>query len=123
MYNLGRRGEDLVCEYYKNLGYKILERNFIFPRGKQMGELDVVVTQDSQLIFVEVKTRTNTKFGTAFESVDIFKQRKLVKMVKMYMLLHPRYSKYQYRIDVAAVDIDNHEKPVIILENAISDTD
>ncbi len=123
MTKLGRLGEDKVAAYYQKLGYKILDRNFIFPYGKQRGELDLVVSKDKDLVFVEVKTRSNSKFGGPFESVDFYKQRKLVTMVHLYLRLHPNYLDYNYRIDVAAVDIDNKLRPVIILPNAIEDSD
>lgn len=123
MFSLGSRGEDLVAEYYRNLGFRILARNFIFPKGKQIGELDLIVLKENELVFVEVKTRSNSKYGTPFESVDINKQRKLVKMAKLYLLLNSKLATKNYRIDVAAVDIDNPENPVIILTNAIEDQD
>jgi putative endonuclease len=119
--NLGKIGEDLVAEYYQKLGFRILDRNFKFSHGRQMGELDLVARKERELVFVEVKTRSNNKFGTPFESVDIFKQRKLVKMVKLYVNLKPEFRELDYRIDVAAVDIDNPDNPVIILANAIED--
>lgn len=123
MTSLGSRGEKLVAAYYKKLGYEILDQNYIFPHGKQIGELDVIAKKDSELVFVEVKTRSNNKFGGPFESVDRYKQRKLVKMAKLYMLLNPKLQPLDYRIDVAAVDIDNPVQPVIILTNAVEDSD
>src|SRR6185295_11396683 len=108
---------------YHTDGYKLLARNYIFPKGKQVGELDLIFTKLNEIVFVEVKTRTNSKFGGPFEAVDIFKQRKLVKTAKLYLNLHKGYQNYSCRIDVAAVDIDNPENPVIILKNAIEDTD
>jgi putative endonuclease len=121
--NLGQLGEDLVSEHYKNLGFKILDRNFKFTSGKQMGELDLVACKGNELVFVEVKTRTSEKFGTPFESVDSGKQRKLVKMAKLYVNIKPKFHDYDYRIDVAAVDVDNRDNPVIILTNAVEDSD
>jgi putative endonuclease len=121
--NLGQAGEDLVAEHYKAQGYKLLERNYIFPKGKQVGELDLVFVKDQELIFVEVKARTSNQFGTPFEAVDFYKQQKLVKMAKLYLKTKLQFQDYNYRIDVAAVDIDNLENPVIILENAIEDID
>ena len=123
MSKLGQVGEDLVAAYYQSLGYKILERNFIFPYGKQRGEVDLIVTKGKELVFVEVKTRSNQKFGSPFESVDLYKQRKLVTTTKLYLRLHQRFYDYNHRIDVASVDIDNKDKPVIILTNAIEDLD
>ncbi len=123
MTTLGQQGERLVEEKYKTNGYKLLERNYIFPKGKQVGELDLVFTKEQELVFVEVKTRSNNSYGGPFEAVDQSKQRKLVQTAKLYLQLHPKFSGYDYRIDVAAVDIDNFQNPVIILENAIEDLD
>jgi putative endonuclease len=122
MIRLGQQGERLVEAEYLKRGYRLLERNYIFPHGKQMGELDLVFTKNQELVFVEVKARSNQAFGTPFDAVDANKQRKLVHIAKLYLQLHPRYDN-NYRIDVAAVDIDNLENPVIILENAIEDVD
>ncbi|MBX4205368.1 MAG: YraN family protein [Candidatus Doudnabacteria bacterium] len=121
--NLGQLGETLVAETYLKLGFEVLDRNYKFAHGRQMGELDLVVRKGNQVIFVEVKTRRGNKFGTPFDSVDIYKQRKLVKMVKLYLSVKRISPDINYRIDVAAVDIDNRENPVIILANAVEDSD
>ena len=117
----GQTGEDLACRYYQSLGYQLLDRNYIAPFGKQTGELDLVFQKDREIVFVEVKARSNDKFGGPFEAVNWSKQRKLVNIAKMYMHLHPQFADYNYRIDVAAADIDNVSEPVIILMNAIED--
>jgi putative endonuclease len=119
----GQTGEDLACRHYQGLGYQLLDRNYTAPFGKQTGELDLVFRKDREIVFVEVKARSNNKFGGPFEAVNWSKQRKLVKTVKMYMRLHPQFIDFDYRIDVAAVDIDNVIEPVIILLNAIEDLD
>ncbi len=121
--NLGKAGEELVAKHYKQRGYKLIERNYIFPHGKQVGEIDLIFLKDKELVFVEVKARSSTRFGTPFEAVDFYKQQKLIKTAKLFLKTKPHYAEYGYRIDVAAVDIDNSEKPVIILENAIEDLD
>ena len=131
---LGKKGEELVSKHYQKLGYKILDSNYIFPRGKQIGEIDLVCQKNREIVFVEVKTRTSTRFGTPFEAVDRNKQRKLIKTCKLYLQIHPQYHDFDCRIDVAAVDIDpvrggasngvdNKQDPVIILTNAIEDLD
>lgn len=123
MNTAGKIGEDLVAEYYAGMGFKIIERNYIPPFGKATGEIDLIACKDKEIVFVEVKTRSNNRFGNSFEAVDIFKQRKLVRTVKLYIHTHPQYQEFNYRIDVAGVDVDNIEKPVIILANAIEDFD
>ena len=121
MIGLGKEGEDAVEKEYQRQGYKTVARNFIFPKGKQMGELDLVCAKGNELVFVEVKLRQSNQFGSPFEAVDRYKQRKLVKTAKLFLLLHPQFQDYDYRIDVAAVAIDNGQKSVNILTNAIED--
>ena len=121
--NQGKRGEDLACEHYQKLGYKIVERNFIPRKGRQMGELDIVCLKGNELVFVEVKLRTSQKYGVAVEAVDRNKQLKLIKTAKLYLLLHDEYKNHDFRIDVAAIDIDKGPESVIILENVIEDSD
>lgn len=121
MTNLGQAGEAMVAKDYQSRGYKLLERNYIFPFGKRMGEIDLIFEFNHEIIFVEVKARSNNKFGGPFEAVDFNKQRKLIKTAKLYLNLHPKFRDYDYRIDVAGVDIDNPYEPVIILTNAIED--
>jgi putative endonuclease len=123
MKSLGQLGEQLAAEHYKRSGFTILEKNFIFPKGKQMGELDLVCLKGKEIVFVEVKYRSSGRFGGPFEAVDMGKQRRLVRTAKLYLSLHPEYQNYEVRIDVAAVDIDNKQTPVIILANAIEDLD
>lgn len=123
MKQIGQAGERLVERKYLDLGFQLLERNYIFPRGKQVGELDLIFLKGRELVFVEVKTRSNNSFGGPFEAVDRNKQRKLVLTAKLYLQLHPKFQSFDYRIDVAAVDVDNPANPVIILENAIEDLD
>jgi putative endonuclease len=120
---LGQIGEDLVADYYSSLGYKLVEKNYITPFGKQIGELDLIVKKNNELVFVEVKTRTSNRFGGPFEAVDQNKQKKLVKTAKMYLKLHEEFQNFSIRFDVAAVDFDNTAQPVIILMNVIEDYD
>lgn len=123
MTNLGHQGETLVVEFYKKQGYHILHRNLAINYGRQVGEIDIIASKGREIIFIEVKSRSNDRFGGPLVAVDIFKQRKLVRTVKFFMSEHPEYVHWDYRIDVAAVDIDNLLEPVIILPNAIEDTD
>lgn len=120
---LGQLGEDLVAQHYQEEGYRVVARNFIFPYGKQAGEIDLIVLREKDLIFVEVKTRAGTgRFGTAFEAVNFAKQRRLIKTVKLFVHLNKQYADYNLRIDVAGVDVDNPTQPVIIIPNAIEDS-
>ena len=51
--NIGKIGENKACEYLKNKGYRIIDRNY----REKFGEIDIIaVSRDLTLVFVEVKT-------------------------------------------------------------------
>ena len=79
---LGRQGENLVYNYLKKSGYKILEKNY----RCSFGEADIIVKNKlGELIFVEVKTRSTTAFGTPAEAVDYKKQKKYRDIANFYI--------------------------------------
>ncbi|OGE82351.1 MAG: YraN family protein [Candidatus Doudnabacteria bacterium RIFCSPLOWO2_01_FULL_44_21] len=130
----GKLGEDRVSKHYEGLGWKLLDRNFTNRFGKQIGELDLVFAGKKELVFVEVKTRSTNRFGLGVEAVDVGKQRKLINIAKFYLRRHPQYQGWNYRFDVAVVNldpvrgqtsngVDNKTQPVIIIPNAIEDLD
>jgi len=125
MENLGQIGEGIAAEHYRKLGLQIVTQNYVFRKGKQTGELDLIFLNSAsrELVFVEVKTRRSKTFGEAVESIDRSKQRRLVRTAKLFLHLHPEYQDFDYQIDVAIVDVDNLAQPVIIIPNAIDDTD
>lgn len=125
MNSLGRVGEEIAAEHYRKAGFQIIAQNYIFPKGKQAGELDLVAVKhgERELVFVEVKTRRSKTFGEAVDSIDRSKQRKLVRTAKLFLKDNSTYQDFDYSIDVAIVDVDNQTPSVIIIPNAIDDTD
>lgn len=110
----GKLGEDLAVKYLNNIGYKVIERNF----ECRQGEIDIVAQDKKELVFIEVKTRTNIKYGSPAEAVDRTKQKHLIKAVKYY--LYSRHLENEFvRIDVVEVYIYknkyrvNHIKQIV----------
>ncbi len=69
---IGEKGEELATEFLVKKGYEVLTRNWRFQRA----ELDIVAQTKSELIVVEVKTRTSEEFESPKEAVTISKQKK-----------------------------------------------
>ena len=65
-HELGSDGEAEACEFLKKIGYKIVEKNY---RCK-IGEIDIVANEGDELVFVEVKTRSQKLFGDPSEAVN-----------------------------------------------------
>jgi putative endonuclease len=123
---LGQVGEEIAQKEYEKNGFKIIAKNEYNKKGKRLGEIDFIATDASSIVFVEVKTRKNEKgrFGGPVESVDHFKQLKILKAVKLYLVKNQKYLNLKPRIDVCAVileDIDKNPESVKIYLNVVED--
>lgn len=78
---LGADGEARAAAWYEARGYEVVCRNW---RCRD-GELDLVVRKGSELVFVEVKTRTTDRFGLPAEAVTPAKQRRLRGLAGRYL--------------------------------------
>ena len=121
--SIGQWGEEYIASLYQRQGYRILGRNFFNRSGKRLGEIDLVAAKDRSLVFVEVKTRTSHSYGTPAEAVTPWKQNRLIAACKYFLISHPQYAGYDYRIDVAelSTDLDRSRKSVRIITNAVED--
>lgn len=99
---MGRAGEEAAVLYLAGLGYRIIARNVRF----RTGEIDLVAEDGACLVFVEVKTRTGTGFGTAAEAVTPAKQRQLVRLAALYLSARGGDSR-PCRFDVVTVEPGN----------------
>ncbi|WP_040768523.1 YraN family protein [Tsukamurella sp. 1534] len=100
---VGRAGEDLVCEYLADRGWTVLDRNWRYSGGGLRGELDVIArSPDGLLAVVEVKTRSGTAYGSGFEAVTPRKVAQLRALTSRW-LAEREGAFAQVRIDVASV--------------------
>ena len=93
-------GESKAVNYLKKNNYNILDRNF---KCKQ-GEIDIVAFDNNtkEYTFVEVKTRTNQKYGKPIEAVNNIKQKHIVLATKYYLYKNKLENKY-IRFDVITI--------------------
>lgn len=96
---VGKFGEEKACEYLKSLGWKILDTNFHYSR---YAEIDIVAKDGDAIVFVEVKTRSSTKFGHPFEAVNRNKLLNIFKAGLAYLKSTSEPYK-RYRIDIISV--------------------
>lgn len=100
MRKVGNRGEDLAAWYLQGKGLRLLFRNWVC---RHVGELDLVMTQGEEIVFVEVKYRTSRSFGSPLDSFDGIKSERLFSTIEEFLLAHPRYQKMIWRLDLLAV--------------------
>jgi putative endonuclease len=78
---VGATGEDMAAAFLKKQGYKVLERNYRTP----LGEIDLIGRHRGALVFIEVKTRRSSRFGSPQEAVHPAKQERLRHLAEYYL--------------------------------------
>lgn len=103
----GRKGEDIATEFLLSNNYKIIARN----HRNRFGEIDIIAmpNDESVLVFLEVKTRSNDKYGHAYEAVNYTKQQKILKTSQMYMITN-KFFDIQPRYDIIEVYLSKDGK-------------
>ncbi len=100
-YSLGREGEDAACEFLISEGYEIITRNY----RCEYGETDIIAQDERYIIFVEVKTRSDTpaqkKHGRPALAVNAARQKRLLNCAHHYM--HINRPQRSPRIDVIEI--------------------
>lgn len=93
----GAWGEALAAAYLKKKRYKIIASGY----RCRFGEIDLIATNRTCLVFVEVKLRKTDKFANAHEFVDYHKQNRLRTTAMLYLSENP--TKLQPRFDVIEI--------------------
>ena len=78
---LGKRGERAAKDFLVNKGYEILETNW----SCFAGEADIIARDGVEIVFVEVKTRTDLSAGFPEEAVTAQKRDKYEKIASLYL--------------------------------------
>lgn len=114
---IGRWGEKLAALWLQQRRCRILWRNYR-PRGG--GEVDLVVRDGQTLVFCEVKTRTQTRFGAPSEAVTPAKEA-LIQRGALDWLRRLDNPAILFRFDVVEVILEEGNLPQIHrVENAFT---
>ena len=105
---LGEAGEEIAANYLRNKGLKIVDRRVRCGRG----ELDLVARDGKEWVFVEVKTRSTRRMGSAAEAFTPRKTGRMKKAVEEYVRLHDLYES-AIRCDLVAIDFNEDGLPEI----------
>ena len=112
---LGARGEEEAARFLQRSKARIVARNLRTP----VGEIDIVARWKKQLLFVEVKTRSNARYGTPAEAVGPRKQRQIIRAAQWY-LQQGNGAGLQPRFDVIAVSCRGEEVEIEHVPDAFS---
>lgn len=101
--NLGHIAEQQACDFLRAQGLKLITQNYhcVF------GEIDLIMLDGSEIVFIEVRLRTHFGFGNAIESIDNNKQQKLLKSATHYLQKQDLIDKADCRFDVIGFSNSN----------------
>lgn len=113
---LGAGGELIAKKYLEDKNYKFIKNNFKYERA----EIDLIFENEEErlLIFVEVKTRRNKKYGEPEESVNFSKQNQIKKAAMGFVTENKKYTDYDLRIDVISILLIEGKVEINHIENA-----
>ncbi len=99
----GKRAEDLAAAFLADKGYEIVARNYRSGHA----EIDLIVKKDIFLVFVEVKSLYNVRFGNP----EINVTRDKVKLVTRAAGNYVYYINWhqQIRFDIVSIIFRNEE--------------
>ncbi|MBU2915835.1 YraN family protein [Reichenbachiella agariperforans] len=94
----GDKAEKQAEDYLTGLGFEILERNYRHKKA----EIDLIVSHENLLLFVEVKYRRTATYGYPEEFVSENQQRNIIGAAQYY--LERLKWKGRIRFDIIALD-------------------
>ena len=96
----GAFAEKMALRYLKKNGLKRIDCNFATPYG----ELDIIMLDSSTLVFIEVRFRTLSRFGSALASITPIKCMKIRKTAQNFLQHNPGHNHRQCRFDIVTVN-------------------
>ena len=97
---IGSKAELFAQRYLRKQGLKVLATNIGYP----FGEIDLIAEDGDELVFIEVRFRSNQSHGTAAETVQKPKQRRIVLASQAWLANNPTYQNHYCRFDLIAID-------------------
>lgn len=94
----GKQGEQIALRYLEKQGLTLITRNYRCYHG----EIDLVMQEKQTLVFVEVRLRSSTCYGSPLASVTHSKIRRLIKTAEHYLVCQKK-SAVATRFDVVGI--------------------
>lgn len=106
---IGKKGEYYAKEYLISQGYSYITSNFY----TKYGEIDLIFKNKGNIVFVEVKTRTNLNFGFPEEAITKTKLKKIKLSFQQFFNSYPEFSRLIPKIEVITVLFTNMSSPEV----------
>ncbi len=96
----GAAAEARACAYLERNGLICLERNM----HCRVGEIDLIMRDVQELVFVEVRSRAEGALVDALSSISAHKRKRIVQATRYWLSRHSEHADQPLRFDVVAID-------------------
>jgi len=96
----GTAAKSLACDYLCQVGLVLVTRNY----RSSYGEIDLVMRDGETLVFVEVRYRQSSLFGTPAETVNAAKQAKIRATAEHYLQPQRKWARSPCHFDILAIE-------------------
>jgi len=96
----GKIAEEAAKHYLLSNQLTFIEANY----HCRQGEIDLIMKEKEQLVFIEVKYRKNTRYGSTIETVTNTKQRRIIAAARHYLHRYNLTETMSCRFDIIGVE-------------------
>lgn len=95
----GKFAEQYAQDYLLRQGLTLVEKNFFC----RLGEIDLIMWHQDTLVFIEVRLRKHTQYGSSLASITRAKQQKIIRTAQYYLVAKDFWERCKCRFDVVGI--------------------
>ena len=111
---IGRQAEEKACHYLQKQGLKLIRQNYTCFHG----EIDLIMREKEDIVFIEVRYRSRTDYGHPAETINRNKQKKIIRTATHFLQKNECLYKVCSRFDVIAMQLIDNEWQMEWIKNA-----
>lgn len=113
---LGDAGEDIARKFLEKKAFRFKESKW----HSRYGEIDLIMWDEDELVFIEVKMRRNHRYGRPEEMVSSAKSKRICKTAWQYLQKHHLMDVF-WRFDTVAITGHTENHQILHLRDVIRD--
>jgi len=111
---IGNQAEALAKQFLLAKGLKFIQAQFNTP----MGEVDLIMKDKAELVFVEVRYRENNAFGEGYETITHTKKQRIIRTAGYFYQIYPWADAHSCRFDVISITGNQLNPKITWIPNA-----
>jgi putative endonuclease len=106
-YKKGKEGEEIARKFLIQKGFRLIESNY----SNKLGEIDLIMSDNDVLVFVEVKLKVGDKFGLPEEMISKYKLNRIRRIAESFLVLTPEIKRnfQKYRLDAVCIVLSENK--------------